>query len=116
MLCDRHTIRAGDPGDKMSELHVVLDDCGDAIVHPLEGEGILSNVVVRKPLDEVHRQNWRSSKDKRESRHQVKQSRRQKRSETLQRMQKAVGDCSVIPFTIQEWENMQWESRNSKFV
>lgn len=48
-----HTIRAGDPGDKMSESHVILDDCGDAVVHPIEGEGVLSNTVVWKSLDKV---------------------------------------------------------------
>lgn len=48
----------------MSEAQVVLDDCGDAVVHPLEGEGVLSNIVVRKALDKVQRQHWRSSEEK----------------------------------------------------
>lgn len=48
----------------MLQLQVILDDCSDTVVHPLEGEGILSNIVVRKPLDKVQRQHWRSSKEK----------------------------------------------------
>lgn len=48
----------------MSEAQVVLDDCGDAVVHSLEGEGVLSNIIVGKALDKVQRQHWRSSVEK----------------------------------------------------
>lgn len=60
----RPTIRIGNPGNKMLELLVVLDDCGDRVVHPLKGEGVVSDIVVRKPLDKVQGEHWRSSKKK----------------------------------------------------
>lgn len=58
------TIRIGNPGNKMLELLVVLDNCGDRVVHPLKGEGVVSDIVVRKPLDKVQAEHWRSSKKK----------------------------------------------------
>lgn len=58
------TIRIGNPSNKMLELLVVLDDCGDRVVHPLKGEGEVSDIVVRKPLDKVQAEHWRSSKKK----------------------------------------------------
>lgn len=58
------TIRIGNPGNKMLEPLVVLDDCGDRVVHPLKGEGVISNIVVRKPLDKVQGEHRGSSKKK----------------------------------------------------
>lgn len=114
-----HTIRAGDPGDKMSEWHVVLDDCGDAVVHPVEGEGVLSNIVVRKTLDKVQRQNWRSSEDKTESSCQAKRPTTRIEMRRCQRSRRPLVTAGLFPSSsvycmIQEWEKTQRESRNYK--
>lgn len=113
------TIRAGDPGDKMSESHIVLDDCGDAVVHPLEGEGVLSNIVVGKPLDKVQRQNWRSSEDKTESSRQAKRPRTRTEMRRCQRSRRPLVTAGLFTSSsvycmIQEWENTQREARNYK--
>lgn len=46
----------------MLEVLVVLYDCGDAVMIPVEGEVVLPHVVVRKSLDEVQsKHRWQAT-------------------------------------------------------
>lgn len=47
------TVSITNPGDKVLKLLVVLNDCCDGIVFPLESEAVVIDIIVRKPLDEV---------------------------------------------------------------
>lgn len=48
-----HTIAAANPGDKVPKLLFVLYDSCDGVAFPLEGEGINTDIAVRKPFHEV---------------------------------------------------------------
>ena len=53
------TVSITNPGDKVLKLLLVLNDCFDGIVFPLEGEAVVIDIIVRKPLDKVQPKHWR---------------------------------------------------------
>lgn len=42
----------------MFKLLVVLNDCSDGVMVPVEGKGVVSDIIVRKPLDKVQPKHW----------------------------------------------------------
>lgn len=48
----------------MLQLLVVLNDCGDGVARPLKAEGVVSDIIVRKPSDKVQPEHWRRSKQR----------------------------------------------------
>lgn len=49
------------PGDKVPALLVVLDDGGDGVMVPVEGEAVLPHIIVGKSLDKVQPEHRRQA-------------------------------------------------------